>query len=221
MRVKLARRSPLRWLSHTKYVNLVHDAVDKAGLPVARSGKGGRLSLVAGPPLPPGCTSLCEYVDAALAEPPEGGAPITATDFGKKLAERLPRGLDLLWRRRLPPRALHLRASVTGFWYTIRGEFDKSALARFETSTAWPLRQMRKGRERCLDLRQAVLFRRTGCRELTMGIDVLPEGIPKLGEVLSSVLGMGPGEVLTLEIQRVALRFRPLPYLRALVEEQA
>ena len=214
IRVRLARSCALRHVSHQQYMKLVHDAVGRGGLPVARGKRSDTpFRITAGPPLTPGHTSRAEYADLELVD------RITPWELNARLRAALPEGLDLLWSRRIPPRWPHLRASVAGFCYTIEGRFDPECVRVFHAAAVWPLVRRRKDRERIVDLKDCVAGLEMRSGRLLLTLNVRPEGTPKPEEILESVFDMTRDAVAALAIERTAVRFLPLVYPRAFLVE--
>ena len=215
IRLRLTRDITLAGLSHRAYGDLVREALAQSGLPTARaSSQPSRPRITLGPPLPEGYTSFCEFVDVEL--PPAGTCPpISAAAFAHTLAHALPKGIGLRWARRVPDRAGHLGAMTGGFWYTIGGEFEPAAAARFAQSTAWPFVRMRKGRERVLDLKKSVPRLVITTEGVELNIEVHPEGTPKPAEVLQSIFGVPCENAAMWPGERRAVRLALPPYPRA------
>ena len=88
LRVRLTRGRALRGRLFREFVDVVRGAVERAGLPVARSGRGVP-RVESGPHLAPAHTSQCEYMDFELSE------PVTGSEFMRRLACELPEGLGV------------------------------------------------------------------------------------------------------------------------------
>lgn len=202
LRVRLARDEPVRWLTQSEFVRQVSDAADRAGLPLARSAVPQAKPIITpGPPLSLGHTSRCEYMDFGL------DAPIPALEFGRRLGAALPEGIRVLWQWRLPPRALHPRAAVVGFCYTILVEVEPKKAEAFAKADVWPLRQMRKKGERVLDLKQSVSRLAVERGSTVIHLRVRPEGTPKPEEVLESVFGIPQAAAAEFAIERTSALF--------------
>ncbi|MCP4640058.1 MAG: DUF2344 domain-containing protein [bacterium] len=204
VRLRLARGGPVRHWSHREYVDAVHEAVDRAGLPVVRgTGRAHRYLITPGPPLTPGHGSRCEYVDFELA------GPMTAAEFGKRLERTLPDGLHVLWQRPVPRRSAHLRAAVRAFRYAVRTDVSPEKAEAFERAETWPLTRVRKNRERRLDLKRSVSGLRVepGCVSFT--VEVRDVGTPKVEEVMASIFGIAAQDALALSTERVDCELDP------------
>ena len=208
LRVRLARGAALRGMVFKDFVDLVREAADRAGLPVART-KRGLPRIDTGPHLAPTHTSQCEYMDFELSE------PITGAEFARRLAAELREGVAVKSARRLPPGAPSLKAAIRSFRYRVPGAFSPEKAERFRRADAWPVVRIRKGRERTLDLRRSVSRLETLPGEVIMDIEVRAEGTPKPEEVLASVFGMPQEEALLLATERSGVRFSGAPPARA------
>jgi radical SAM-linked protein len=200
MRVRLARDAALRGTIFKEFVELVRAAADRALLPVVRTQRGAP-RVAAGPHLGPNHTSVCEFVDFELAD------PITGTAFHGRLAEALPPGLRVVWVGRPPLGAKSLKAGITAFRYRVDGAFAPDKAERFLQSDQWPLRRIRKGRERVLDLRRSVSKLEVRPGEVIMDIEVRAEGAPKPEEAMASVFVMPWEDALLLPMERSGVRF--------------
>ncbi|MBN2307614.1 MAG: DUF2344 domain-containing protein [Candidatus Hydrogenedentes bacterium] len=215
MRVKLARTAPARWLEHREFVQIVRDAVLRAGLPVA-GGRGAPPApcITPGPPLRAGYLSRGEYVDFELTE------PTTAREFGRRLAAELPPGLEVVWQRRLPARAKHLRAAVTGFTYTVSARLDPARARAFAEATTWPHVRVRPARVQEFDLKRSVSRLDVRPEQARIDIEVRPDGTPKLEEVLESIFGIPPEESATIPTERAAVKLeQPYPLNHRIMEQ--
>jgi radical SAM-linked protein len=202
LRLRLARGSAARSLTHKEFVQTIHDAAKRAALPVALSGgRQARLRMTAGPPLTLGHVSRCEYVDFEVT------APITGQEFASRLAAQLPEGIEVLWPQRLGARATHLRAAITAFCYTIQGEFDAAKAQAFLRANHWPMKRIRKERERTLDLKHCVSNLTVESDRVLMNIEVRPEGTLKPEEVLESIFGVPREHAMLLPTERSGVRF--------------
>lgn len=205
VRVRLARGDHARGWLHKDFVAAVYAAVERAGLPVARAGGRSRLRLVSGPPLAPEHVSCCEYLDMELDE------AITLREFGRRLAERLPDGLEVMSVRRLPPGGANLRATSKAFCYTIGGHFDEERAERFRHAAQWPMARRRRERERVLDLKRSVSRLELRADGVEMVIEARPEGTPKPEEILESVFGISQEQARLLPTARIGIRFADQP----------
>jgi len=204
LRVRLCRGEAVRWLSPQDFVCLVHDAAERAGLPIVRSkGPRGRLGITPGPSLTPGYVSRSEYFDFELER------PITGWEFRRRLSAQLPDGVEIVWQRRLPPRSAHLRAAVVGVDYTIDGSFDAAKADAFERAETWPLTRTRKDRERTLELKRSVARLALEPGRLILSLRVSNEGTPKPEEVIESICGIPREEALALPTERSAIACAP------------
>lgn len=123
LRVRYAKRGPLRFLSHLEVCRALERAARRAALPVAVSGGySPRLRLSFGPALPVGVAGLCEYVDFFLEERPD--AQVAAA----RLAESLPAGLDVSDAAYVPRSAPSLVASAQVGAYEVAVAADRRAL---------------------------------------------------------------------------------------------
>jgi radical SAM-linked protein len=204
LRVRFLRSEAARGLTPKDFLDRLYRAVQRAKLPVARSGTSGH-AIAPGPPLAPTHTSQCEYVDFELSE------PMTGAEFLSRLEAELPEGVNAVSLRRLPPRAPCVRAAVKRFWYTIRGVFDPDKVAAFRAADEWPFRRTRANRCQVMDLRQSVLAIDAQPGVLTISIEVREEGTPKPEEVIESVFGIPRDEAAQFPTERTALVFAPEP----------
>ncbi|HOF40087.1 MAG TPA: TIGR03936 family radical SAM-associated protein [Candidatus Hydrogenedentes bacterium] len=195
LRVRLTRGQALRGLIFRKFVDSVRGAVERAGLPVARNRRGAP-RLEAGPHLAPAHTSRCEYIDFELTD------PITGREFLRRLSMELPAGVDAVSARRLPPGSKNLKAAVRVLRYRVAGDFRPEQAERFRRASSWPVVRIRKGQERCLDLRRSVARLDVGPGEVTMEIEVRVDGTPRPEEVIASVFGIPLEAALLLETER-------------------
>lgn len=204
LRVKLARGAAARWLTPREFLLSIHEAVAKANLPVKRRG-GARshFRITPGPPLRPGHLSRCEYVDFELC------VPMAAVEFGRRLDEALPEGLEVLWQKRMPPRTPTIKAAVKSFAYTIEFVPDPEKAAAFDRAESWPLKQFRKNRERVLDLKQSISYLELQPDKVIVRIKVRGEGTPKPEEVIASIFGIPPDEVMQFPTERTDMRLAP------------
>ncbi|MBI5091558.1 MAG: DUF2344 domain-containing protein [Candidatus Hydrogenedentes bacterium] len=203
MRVKLARDARAGALSHQEYIEALQEAVMRSELPVARSGGSApRFRITSGPPLRPGQTSRCEYVDFEMCR------PLSGAEFGRRLAETLPAGIELVWQKRLPAGALHLMACVESLSYEIGGQFDPQRAALFNAAEHWPATRKRTKKEQTFDLKRSVTRLDVHPGGLSMRITVLAEGTPKPEDVLVSVFGMEPEEAQHLPMERTAITLK-------------
>ena len=214
MRVRLARGIEFAQTPHQTFVALVLDAVDRAGLPVARgAGPRSRIKATPGPQLPLGFTSLCEYIDFALA------AACTACRFAAELAPQLPDGVRLLWSGRIPSRTQHLRGSVLAYWYTLFASLDAARAGAFFAAAEWPYAREKRDQTIQLDLKthvdridvrasQSLLKIRTGT-----GPQIRPQ------EVLESVFDIPRDEASRVPVERTALILSPAPFPRSFLVE--
>jgi len=216
MRVKFAREAPARWLLHRELMQAIQQSVQAAGLPVATTGtERPRPAMASGHPLAPGHLSRCEYVDFVVC------LPITATDFGRRLAPTLPEGIRVLWQGRMPPQTPSLKSAIRGFRYTVWGDFDPARAAAFRSATSWPLPQIRKGRERVLELKLSVPRLHVEPNRVIFDIEVREEGMPKPEEAIASVFGLPLQEAMALPTERTAARLAPpLPRHRSALEQE-
>jgi radical SAM-linked protein len=208
LRVRLTRGPALRGRMFKEFVDLVRKAVERAGLPVARS-RHGVPRVDAGPHLAPSHTSQCEYMDFELSE------PITGAEFMRRLAAELPEGLEVMSARRLAPRVKPLKAVIRTLRYRVRGKFAPEQAETFRRASTWPVGRIRKGQERTLDLRQSVSKLEVGPEEVLMDIEVRAEGTPKPEEVLASVFGIPRKEAVLMDTERSGVRFSGGPPARA------
>jgi len=214
MRVRLARGASWRHLSHPEFVRLLHTAVAQANLPIARGNRAETpYRIVSGPPLPLGYTSRCEYVDMDILR------PITSHEFKQRLAEVLPEGIAVLWARRIPPTAPHLRASIAAFCYTIDGQFDPVHVDRFRTEPSWPYVRKKKDRETLFNLKEMVSLLEVTEERVRLCLAVSPQGILKPEEVLESVFDIPQSLCGDFVIERTDIRFVPIYFPRAFVVE--
>jgi radical SAM-linked protein len=213
MRAKFTREAPVQWMLYREYLHAIQQAVEAADLPVASAGTPPRPVLQSGLPLAPGHLSRCEYVDFVVC------SPLTAADFGRRLSHALPAGIRLVWQRRMPSRTPSLKAAIRGFRYTMSGAFDPARGTAFEAAPTWPLVQIRKGRERVLDLKQSVPRLRVEPNRVIFDIEVREEGMPKPEEVFASVFGVTLQEALSVPTERTAVRLAPaIPPHRSVLE---
>ncbi|MDX9971638.1 MAG: TIGR03936 family radical SAM-associated protein [FCB group bacterium] len=202
MRVKFTREDPVRGLLHREFLQLIQRSIQAARLPVATTdGAEPRPVCAAGLPLAAGHLSRCEYVDFVVC------LPITATEFGRRLAAELPEGIRNTWQRRLGNQTLSLKAAIRGFRYRVSGIVDPARAEAYNAATAWPLTQIRKGRERVLDLKRNVRWLQVEPNRVIFDIEVREEGMPKPEEVIASVFGMTLEEATALTTERAAARF--------------
>jgi len=208
MRARFAKDHEAAGLTPQAFCEAVQSAADATALPLER-GKGARPRprITPGPPLPVGYVSRCEYIDFELA------GPVTAEELSRQLAPRLPRGIRLLWQRRLPGHAPHLRAAVTGYTYCVTGAFAAARAALFGRAATWPYRRVRGERMREGDLKDSVARLVTGPEHVEIDIVVRPDGTPKPAEVIEAVFGLPAEEGALLPAERIAvhlaLRGRP------------
>lgn len=200
LRVRLARGPALRGMLFKEFVDLVRNAVARAGLPVTRTRKGVP-RVQTGPHLAPAHTSQCEYMDFELSE------PITGAEFMRRLAAEVPEGVELRSARRVPPGAKPLKAAIRTFRYRVRGEFARAEAERFRQASTWPVIRTRKGQERTLDLRRCVSKLEVGPGEVIMDIEARAEGTPKPEEVIASVFGIPWKDALLMDTERSGVRF--------------
>ena len=208
LRVRLTRGRALRGRLFREFVDVVRGAVERAGLPVARSGRGVP-RVESGPHLAPAHTSQCEYMDFELTD------PITGAEFLRRLSAELPEGIGAMSARRLPPGARSLKATVRLLRYRVAGEFTPEQAERFRRAGAWPVVLIRKGQERALYLRRSVARLEVGPGEVTMDIEVRADGTPKPEEVIASVFGIPWDDALLLETERSGMLFSGAPPARA------
>lgn len=205
MRAKLARGGPARAMTQADYLAALRHAVERSGLPVARSGGGrGAYCIIPGPPLGVGHTSRCEYVDFEMSE------PISGTDFGRRLGQALPAGLKVLWQRRLPAGTPHLMASVSSLSYAVQGRFAREPAERFFAASTWPMTRKRAKKEQLLDLRRSVAKIDANSTGVSLTILVRPEGTPQPQEALRSIFGLTEEEASGLVVERTAVELRPV-----------
>lgn len=195
LRVRLTRGQVLRGLVFREFVDLMREAVERAGLPVVRNRRGAP-RLETGPHLAPAHTSRCEYMDFELTD------PITGREFLQRLLKELPAGVEAVSARRLPPGSKSLKAAVRVLRYRVSGDFAPEQAERFRQAGSWPLVRIRKGRERCLDLRRSVARLDVGPGEVTMDIEVRADGTPRPEEVVASVFGIPLEAALLLKTER-------------------
>jgi hypothetical protein len=203
IRARLTRGVSLAGWTHRDYLGALHEAAGRSGLPVARSGRGG-FRIVAGPPLPPGCSSRCEYADFIMER------PWPATGFAARFAPALPEALGLAWCRRVPPRTPHLRASVLRMWYTLRGRFAPEPARRFTGASSWPAR--REHKERVVDLKVFVSRLEVHPGFMIAGIEVRAEGTLKPLELVNAIWQMAPGDLDDMAVERTAMDLVPPPW---------
>lgn len=207
MRTRLARREPVRHWPHKDFVDAVRDAAERSGLPVARGkGKRGRPRIAAGPDLAAGQLSEAEYVDFDLER------PVTPAVFGRRLQSCLPEGVDVLWQRRIPPTAPHLRAGVTGMRYEVRESLDPGHAEAFAQADEWPFTRCKGDKEKRFDLKRSVSRLQVKPGHVTIDIEVSNEGTPKVEEVVRSVFGLTAEQTAGLTIVRTAVRQIPAPW---------
>ena len=202
MRVKFAKGNPARGLLHREFLHAIQNAVLAAKLPVITTGVPiPRPAYAAGLPLGTGHLSRCEYVDFAVC------SPITATEFGRRLTPELPEGISAVWQRRMARQTLSLKAAIRGFRYLSWGVFDAAKAEAFHAAATWPLVQVRKERQRVLDLKRNVLWLNVEPNRVIFDIEVREEGMPKPEEVIASVFGITLEEAMALSTERIAARF--------------
>ncbi|GMV99054.1 MAG: hypothetical protein AMXMBFR84_01930 [Candidatus Hydrogenedentota bacterium] len=204
MRLRLLRDGDARALAFTEYVQALHHAVGRAGLPVAR-GKH-KYRLTPGPPLAQGQCSRCEYVDFELED------AITGIAFLKAFSPHLPPGVQAVSARRLPVDAPHLRAAVMGFVYAVHASLDAQKADEFRQRAEWPFSRDRQGRIQNFDLKRSVARLMTGPIETRMHVRVLPEGTPKPQEVIASIFDLSMETVERLTMVRIWVQLIPVRF---------
>lgn len=215
MRVRLCRTEALRHITFQEQGRLIQHAVEDAGLPVSQSGrKDGGFRIAQGLSLGPGYTSRCEYADMEI-DPCHPLAFMPAAQFGAHLAACLPEGLTLCWARRMPPRTPHIRASVLSIYYTIGVDLDPLAADAFREALSWPLRRVKKGQEKTIELKRCIetLTVSHGC--VRLAVRARDEGMPKPEEVLRSVFGLEENRIAPLPKERSGMSMLAPPHPRA------
>ena len=203
LRARFARGPEVSQWTHQDFVAAVRDAADRSPLPLTR-GSGGMPRIAAGPPLAQGHVSRCEYMDFEVTE------PITAAAFGRGLAPQLPKGVQLVWQRRIPSCSPHLRAAVTAYRYAVPGDFERQRAEAFARAPVWPYRRIRpKKGDQEFDLKQSVSRLEVQPGRLTLTIEVRPDGTPKPAEVVESVFGMPADQARQVQMEREGIRFLP------------
>ncbi|GIU85249.1 MAG: hypothetical protein KatS3mg008_2024 [Acidimicrobiales bacterium] len=147
VRIRYAKFSKVRFLSHRDMARLWERAWRRAALPLRYSlGLQPRARLSFGLALPTGAESVAEYLDVHLPD----GETVGGDLLRGALAESLPSGVQVLAAGVLRRPSTSLQESVTSntweLW--IRGtpsEIDQ-AIGRFEASASVPVQRERKGK---------------------------------------------------------------------------
>lgn len=204
LRLRFTRGRPQRHWPHGAFIQAVHDALDRAKVPVARqASRRSRPVTESGPPLPLGYTSRCEYIDAVLAR------PMAAVSVAERLAPELPDGIRLLWQRHVPPWAGPLRARVREIAYCIEFTAGPAQADAFNEAPHWPMVREKRGVQRRLDLKESVTRVFVRATQVHLCVAARPEGTPKPEEILEVVFGVPHAQAQQLSIERRALRLAP------------
>lgn len=160
IRLRYEKTGRIRFVSHLDDVRLWERAMRRARLPLAFSqGFSPRPLMRFGPALPTTFASSAEYIDVELAE------EIIPEDLATRLAAVLPEGYGVLCAEALPGKGESLQAAIVAAEYAVVVEdvsgrfpsgFEAEVVHALE-SDALPVTIRRKGEEKVVDLRPAVL----------------------------------------------------------------
>ena len=156
VRIRYAKRGPLRFTSHRDFARALERAVRRAGLPIAYSSgfhPHPRISYIAAAPT--GVASEAEYAEIALQR------EMDPADLAKALDAALPPGLDVLDAvTATTGGSLDDRISVSHWRVELPGVTDTVAAAAIEAFLSAPevlVERMTKKGRRTIDARGAVL----------------------------------------------------------------
>lgn len=202
VRLTLAKRGRARMVAHLEYLTMFQRAIRRAELPI-RFSQGfhptPRVSYLEA--LPMGVESDAELVDLDLFE------PLETAEIIRRLNAQLPEGFTILAAQTLPAGAPSPSASVIASYYRIplpllTGDLGER-IAAFLAAERIEDIQVKKGVEKCIDLRADVLEITLHGSELELK---LAKGSPL--RVAAWLLRLGVEEVRQLGVRKTAIECR-------------
>jgi len=212
--VRLSRAATVADLSHQDFVCEIHRAVEAAELPVVRGNRTQTpFRIAAGLYLPKGYTSKAEYVDMELAE------PVVRGHFCKKLAEALPEGIDVIWAKRIPASAPHLRASYAEICYTVFGVFDSLSADIFRDQSPLIVVRRKHDKEKTVDVKASLSEFQLLENGIRFSLRIGPEGNPSPEEVVLAVSKVSERDLVDYRFERTDVRLLPIGFPRSFLVE--
>lgn len=208
LRVRLARRGMVRFLSHTEFWRTVMLAARRSGLPLAYTeGHRPRMKISLSPPLPIGTTSDCELFDLSLER------YLPAAEAGRLLASAMPGGIEVIDCRLMGPEAKSVGKLIDTAEYRVTlpaATGDEAlwseAVAGFLSSEVVEFERVQPRRTRVVNLREGVHALEVESRDpggpvaIRMTVDDGTRGTIKPREVITVLAGLAgvppgaPGE---------------------------
>ncbi|MFZ4585225.1 MAG: TIGR03936 family radical SAM-associated protein [Acidimicrobiia bacterium] len=203
VRIRFAKRGPIRFVGHRDVARLFERAFRITSLPLAfTEGFSPRPKVSFGLALSLGHESNAEYLDVELRE------PVDLDALGPALSDALPEGIDVIGVGRLAERAPALQEAVTLVEWRIEVRTDAdltAAVSAALAADALAVERTRKGRVSVDDIRPAVVAISSPepgviCAELaTHPVSCRPE---ELIQALANVAGESITSVRTFRIQQ-------------------
>ncbi len=189
IRLRFAKRGPLRLISHHDLMRVLERLIRRAEIPIAHTqGYSPRPRITFAMPLGLGIEGQREVVDFEL-EPGHGAEELTAL-----LNQHSPEGLVWLEAEMLAPGTSAPAVIAARYALAVAAAHEpqaQSALAGFLAAAAWPFEQQRPGRTRMIDLRAAVLDATLEPGLLRFTLEVTRDGSARPEEVVQA-LGLSP-----------------------------
>jgi radical SAM family uncharacterized protein/radical SAM-linked protein len=177
-RLKFEKTGPMSLRGHLDFIRVLARVLRRGGLPLYYTeGFSPRPLLSFGPALGLGIQSVAEYADIALT------SDFDAEDVARRFREASEPGLALVGLRKLREgeKALAKRIEVVDYVAFLPGIADAVArVESFRAAPSVPVRIRRKGKDRTLDAKSAVLDVRLGAAGAFASLGTVPEDHPVL-----------------------------------------
>ncbi len=202
LRLAYNKGAPMRFTSHLDVLRLLTRTLRRAGVNMAYSqGFHSHPKVSAGPPLPLGYTSQCEYIDVQL----EG--------LGYDIAQInrcLPAGMEIVDSRVLPANAVSLGQIIDTACFSIMFARDmdqhkvETAIEEFLKKRKVMVLRKRAGKEKEIDIRQYVDRLAINGRNMQLDLLLSQSGTARVEEVFQVIFGNGI-EPAHVRIERTGL----------------
>ena len=202
LRLRWAKSSRYRYMSHLDNLRLIERAIRRAHLPVQFSqGFNPSMKLSFGPPLPLGFTSEAEFVDITL----ETNFLISMLDNFKKA---LPEGIEIMEAQVILSKGQSLSALLNRAAYRIELGADLSTpdldttLAGMMASDSLIVDRVGKSATTKVDIRSAIFELSTYGSQLNMVLGIGDGGYARPSEILEKIFGAEESPYLLHKVHR-------------------